>query len=185
MDCIVHGVTKGRTQLSEFHFHFPEFHWGESTTHFLQWYYTFMLMIFPVLFSNCPLLSLTPQSEPIIDNHLVFWSLREYRKNGCTCPNPCSDSKYGRTVHLQNKDNPRLINIPPRDSDEWKNEYNNRTSSERCNKREKIDYKYEDGNHRSTRNWYCRLYCIMMCQHLDAWDSPYESELKQLLIKAA
>ena len=107
------------------------------------------------------------------------------RKNGCTCPNPCSDSKYGRTVHLQNKDNPRLINIPPRDSDEWKNEYNNRTSSERCNKREKIDYKYEDGNHRSTRNWYCRLYCIMMCQHLDAWDSPYESELKQLLIKAA
>lgn len=51
------------------------------------------------------------------------------RKNGCTCPNPCSDSKYGRTVHLQNKDNPSLINIPSRDSDEWKNEYNNRTSS--------------------------------------------------------
>ena len=31
-----------------------------------------------------------------------------------------SDSKYGRTVHLATKDNPRLINIPPRDSDEWK-----------------------------------------------------------------
>ena len=23
MDCIVHGVAKSRTQLSEFHFHFP------------------------------------------------------------------------------------------------------------------------------------------------------------------
>ena len=34
-------------------------------------------MIFPVLFSNCPLLSLTPQSESLIDNHLVFWSLGE------------------------------------------------------------------------------------------------------------
>jgi hypothetical protein len=107
------------------------------------------------------------------------------RKNGCTCPNPCSDSKYGRTVHLQNKDNPRLINIPPRDSDEWKKEYNNRTSSERCNKREKIDYKYEDGSHRSSKHWYCRLYCIMMCQHLDAWDLPFESELRTKLKQAA
>ena len=107
------------------------------------------------------------------------------RKNGCTCPNPCSDSKYGRTVHLQNKDNPRLINIPPRDSDEWKKEYNNRTSSERCNKREKIDYKYEDGSHRSSKHWYCRLYCIMMCQHLDAWDLPFESELSTKLKQAA
>ena len=24
MDCIVHGVTKSRTQLSDFHFHFPK-----------------------------------------------------------------------------------------------------------------------------------------------------------------
>lgn len=80
---------------------------------------------------------------------------------------------------------PRLINIPPRDSEEWKQEYNARTSSERCNKREKIDYQLENGRHRSTRNWYCRLYCIMMCQHLDAWDLPYESELRSLLKQAA
>lgn len=35
------------------------------------------------------------------------------RKNGCSCAHPCSDSKYGRTVHLAMKDNPRLINFPP------------------------------------------------------------------------
>ena len=45
------------------------------------------------------------------------------RKYGCTCEHPCSDSKYGRTVHVAMKDNPRLFNIPPRDSDEWKLEY--------------------------------------------------------------
>ena len=39
------------------------------------------------------------------------------RKNGCSCAHPCSDSKYGRTVHLAMKDNPRLINFPQRDSE--------------------------------------------------------------------
>lgn len=103
------------------------------------------------------------------------------RKYGCSCSTPCSESKYGRTVHLQIKDNPRLINFPPRDSKEWKLEYNARTSSERCNKREKNDFLLESGRHRSSRDWYCRLYCIMMCQHLDAWDLPYESPLQKLL----
>ena len=97
------------------------------------------------------------------------------RKNGCiscTCETPCSDAEYGRTVHLVMKDNPRLFNNPPRSSREWKLEYNARTSVERSNKREKIDFKLEDGRHRSTKMWYCRLYHILMLQHLDAWDLP-------------
>ena len=88
----------------------------------------------------------------------------------CTCDHPCSDALYGRTIHLVLKDNPRLFNDPPRGSRKWKKEYNARTSSERCNKREKIDYKLESGKHRSTKMWYCRLFAIMMCQHLDAWN---------------
>ena len=103
------------------------------------------------------------------------------RKYGCSCEHPCSDSKYGRTVHLAMKDNPRLFNIPPRDSAAWKKEYNARTSAERSNKREKLDYKLEDGRHRSTKMWYCRLYHILMLQHLDAWDLPYESALRRLI----
>ncbi len=98
------------------------------------------------------------------------------RKKGCFCEHPCSDSKYGRTVHIQQKDNPRIFNIPPRDSKEWKLEYNRRTSVERSNKREKIDYKLEDGRHRSSKMWYCRLYAIMMLQHLDAWKMPTRVE---------
>ena len=49
-----------------------------------------------------------------------------------------------------------------------------RTSAERSNKREKLDFKLEDGRHRSTKMWYCRLYHILMLQHLDAWDLPSE-----------
>lgn len=45
------------------------------------------------------------------------------------------------------KGNPRLINFPPRDSEEWKVEYNARTSAERSNKREKIDFQLESGRH--------------------------------------
>ena len=107
------------------------------------------------------------------------------RKHECSCDEPCSNSKYGRTVHLAMKDNPRLINIPPRDSEEWKTEYNARTSVERSNKREKIDFKLESGRHRSTKMWYCRLYHILMLQHLDAWDLPYESALRKLVCNVA
>ena len=107
------------------------------------------------------------------------------RKYGCSCSTPCSDSKYGRTVHLAMKDNPRFINFPPRDSKEWKLEYNARTSAERSNKREKIDFQLESGRHRSTKMWYCRLYHILMLQHLDAWDLPYESTLRKLILDVA
>lgn len=110
------------------------------------------------------------------------------KKNGClscTCETPCSDAKYGRTVHLVMNDNPRLFNNPPRSSTEWKSEYNARTSAERSNKREKLDFKLEDGRHRSTKMWYCRLYHILMLQHLDAWDLPSESTLRKLILDAA
>jgi len=103
----------------------------------------------------------------------------------CTCEEPCSDAKYGRNVHLILEDNPRLFNDPPRGSEKWKLEFNARTSAERCNKREKIDYKLEDGRYRSSMMWYCRLFAIMMCQHLDAWNLSKSSRLKDLFEQAA
>ena len=107
------------------------------------------------------------------------------RKYGCSCNTPCSDSKYGRTVHLAMKENPRLINFPPRDSHQWKLEYNARTSAEHSNKREKIDFQLESGRHRSTKMWYCRLYHILILQHLDAWNLPFESPLQKLILNVA
>lgn len=104
------------------------------------------------------------------------------RKRGCFCEHPCSPAKYGRTVHIFTEDNPRLFNIPPRDSKAWEKEYNRRTSVERSNKREKEDYKLEDGRHRSTKMWYCRLYGIMMLQHLDAWEMPSVEAFQKSLL---
>lgn len=88
------------------------------------------------------------------------------------CSHPCSSSDYGRVVKLPSRKNPRLFCIPARDSREWKKEYAKRTASERSNKREMVDMHIESGRHRSSRMWYCRLYFIIMCQHLDAWDLP-------------
>ncbi len=107
------------------------------------------------------------------------------RKQGCFCEHPCSSAKYGRTVHIFTADNPRLFNIPPRDSKAWEKEYNGRTSVERSNKREKEDYKLEDGRHRSTKIWYCRLYGIMMLQHLDAWKMPSVKAFQESLLGSA
>lgn len=54
---------------------------------------------------------------------------------------------------------------------------------ERSNKREKEDYKLEDGRHRSTKMWYCRLYGIMMLQHLDAWEMPPVGAFQESLLR--
>ncbi|MBQ1274401.1 MAG: hypothetical protein IIY08_03330 [Cellulosilyticum sp.] len=118
-------------------------------------------------------------------NRCKFRCPKSNRKQGCFCETPCSPSKYGRTVHTALKDNPRIFNIPPRDSKEWKKEYDRRTSVERSNKREKQDYKLEGGKHRSSKMWYCRLYGIMMLQHLDAWEMPSVETFQELIIKLA
>ena len=115
------------------------------------------------------------------DRNRCKWRCAKTNAGGCYCETPCSDSPYGRVVHTPVKDNPRLFNMPPRDSDEWQKEYDRRTSVERSNKREKDDYKLEDGRHRSTKMWYCRLYCIMMLQHLDAWEMPPANDFSQML----
>ncbi|WP_025690882.1 hypothetical protein [Paenibacillus zanthoxyli] len=98
----------------------------------------------------------------------------------CACTTPCSSTKYGRSFHTASKDNPRLFPETPRDSEAWKLLYKRRTTVERSNKREKIDYKLEAGRHRSTKMWYIRLYGIMICQHMDAWFAHRKADLKPL-----
>ena len=81
-------------------------------------------------------------------------------------------------THL--KDNLRLFTKTSRESKEWKIIYSRRTSIERSNKREKVDYNLEAGRHRSTQMWYIRTYGIMICQHLDAWFSHLKSNIVDL-----
>jgi len=97
-----------------------------------------------------------------------------------SCATPCSNAKYGRIYHTHSKDNLRLFPKTPRNSEKWTMIYSRRTSIERSNKREKIDYKLESGRHRSTKMWYVRIYGIMICQHMDAWDSHRKESLADL-----
>ena len=102
------------------------------------------------------------------------WRCPKANRKEISCSTPCSDAAYGRTFHTSHKDNLRLFPKTLRDSEKWKMIYKRRTSIERSNKREKLDYKLESGRHRSTMMWYVRIYGIMICQHLDAWYSHQE-----------
>lgn len=102
------------------------------------------------------------------------------RKWRCTPTCGCSTAQYGRTFYTKTSDDPRLFPKTPRDSEKWKLIYKRRTSIERSNKREKIDYKLESGRHRSTMMWYMRIYGIMICQHMDAWYVSQKEEWDKL-----
>ncbi|MDF2651102.1 MAG: transposase [Paenibacillus sp.] len=106
----------------------------------------------------------------------------------CSPSCDCSTAKFGRTYHTHSKDNLRLFPKTVRGSEKWKLVYKRRTSIERSNKREKIDYKLEFVRHRSTQMWYIRIYGIMICQHMDAWYAHQKDEwthLKNLIYPVA
>lgn len=138
-------------------------------------------------------ITISPEGVPICPAHLKMkpngydhaknrqkWRCPLASKTHNACENPCSTAKYGRTFHTHPADNPRLFPKTPRESEQWKDVYKRRTSIERSNKREKIDYKLEAGRHRSTAMWYIRIYGIAMCQHIDAWFKHLENHLEPL-----
>lgn len=102
------------------------------------------------------------------------------RKWRCSPNCGCSTAKFGRTFYTKTSDDPRLFPKTPRESEKWHLVYKRRTSIERSNKREKIDYKLESGRHRSTQMWTIRIYGIMICQHIDAWYASQKDEWDQL-----
>jgi hypothetical protein len=105
------------------------------------------------------------------------------RKWRCTPACGCSTAKYGRTFYTKTSDDPRLFPKTPRESEKWKLVYKRRTSVERSNKREKVDYRLEAGRHRSTMMWYIRIYATMIGQHMDAWYLHQANDWKALRAK--
>lgn len=138
-------------------------------------------------------ISISPQGVPIcpIGKEMKpngFDNIQNRQKWRCplacgtqnACPTPCSTATYGRTFHTFKADNLRMFPKTNRQSEKWKLIYKRRTTVERSNKREKIDYKLEAGRHRSTKMWYMRIYGVMMCQHIDAWYVHQADALKEL-----
>jgi hypothetical protein len=127
-----------------------------------------------------------PKGSPMKPNG--FDQSQNRQKWRCSKSCGCSTAKYGRTYHTHSTDTLRLFPKTVRDSEKWKLTYKRRTSIERSNKREKIDYKLEAGRHRSSMMWYMRVYGTMICQHMDAWYLDQKEEwigLKQFIFPSA
>lgn len=130
-------------------------------------------------------IQISPAGIPICPNGRKmtsngFDSSQNRHKWRCSPSCGCSNTKYGRTHHTHSSDNLRLFPKTARGSEKWKLIYKRRTSIERSNKREKVDYKLESGRHRSTMMWYMRVYGIMICQHMDAWYVSQKDEWDKL-----
>jgi hypothetical protein len=138
-------------------------------------------------------IQISPEGFPICPNGRPmhpngYDHTQDRQKWRCSPACGCSTAKYGRTYHTHNKDNLRLFPKTVRGSAKWNLVYKRRTSIERSNKREKIDYKLESGRHRSSMMWYMRVYGIMICQHMDAWYTHQKEEwkdLKKLILPSA
>jgi hypothetical protein len=103
-------------------------------------------------------------------------------KKQCIENNYCTTSEYGRVVYTYPKNNLRLFNKTPRGSEEWIKIYDKRTSSERSNKRKKIDYRIEQARVRSRKQWFVRYSLAAICQHLDAWEKTSDINFKELCL---
>lgn len=116
-------------------------------------------------------------------NNRIKWRCPLAKGKINSCDKPCSTAVYGRTFHTSPENDLRLFTKTPRASDQWNHIYKRRTSVERSNKREKVDYQLEAGRHRSTKMHSIRLYGIMMCQHIDAWYSHLKDNfnLKEII----
>ena len=103
---------------------------------------------------RCPMMSKDESGNPV-----------------CTCESPCPGSennKYGKDILVHQRDDPRFLTIPHRDTDEWTKAYNLRTSSERINKRIKVDYELEHGFTQNTAMCYINMFLICLLLHIEA-----------------
>lgn len=95
--------------------------------------------------------------------------LKKGRIDSCPFADQCSKSDYGRVVKVYDKTNLKLFSPLMYGSDEWKEIYKNRTSTERINNRILNDY----GLHSlSCRNGSKHFFFMMLAGiniHLDAW----------------
>lgn len=95
--------------------------------------------------------------------------LKKGRIDSCPCADQCSPSPYGRVVKIYDKTNYKLFGPIPYRSDEWKEIFKNRTSTERINNRVLNDY----GLHSLTCRCGDKLRFFAaiagMNIHMDAW----------------
>ena len=107
-------------------------------------------------------------NDPIKDAHKYRCPLKCGRIDSCPNSGTCSPGSYGRTVYIKNNSDLRFYPRIPRDSEEYKKTYSERTACERVNDRVLNDYCLQHLKIRGRDHFSFWTMLIGICIHLDA-----------------
>lgn len=107
-------------------------------------------------------------NDPIKDAHKYRCPLKCGRIDSCPHAPKCSPGSYGRTVYIKNHGDLRFHPRIPRDSEEYKKIYSERTACERINDRVLNDYCLQHLKIRGRDHFSFWGMLIGICIHLDA-----------------
>lgn len=107
-------------------------------------------------------------NDPIKDAHKYRCPLKCGRIDSCPHAEQCSPGSYGRTVYIKNHADLRFHPRIPRDSEEYRKIYSERTACERINDRVLNDYCLQHLKIRGKDHFSFWGMLIGICIHLDA-----------------
>lgn len=107
-------------------------------------------------------------NDPIKDAHKYRCPLKCGRIVSCPHADTCSPGSYGRTVYIKNHGDLRFQPRIPRDSEQYKKIYSERTACERINDRVLNDYCLQHLKIRGRDHFSFWAMLIGICIHLDA-----------------
>lgn len=107
-------------------------------------------------------------NDPLKDAHKYRCPLKCDRIKECPYATECSPGSYGRTVYIKNKGDLRFQPRIPRDSQQYKDIYKERTACERVNDRVLNDYCLQSLKIRGRDHFSFWSMLIGICIHLDA-----------------
>lgn len=115
-------------------------------------------------------------NDPIKDAHKYRCPLKCGRIKFCPHAAECSPGRYGRTVYIKNHGDLRFQPRIPRDSQQYKEIYKERTACERINDRVLNDYCLQYLKIRGKDHFSFWTMLIGICIHLDAWEKATSTD---------
>lgn len=107
-------------------------------------------------------------NDPVKDAHKYRCPYKCGRVDSCPYEAECSPGSYGRTVYIKNKGDLRFQPRIPRDSEQYRKIYSERTACERVNNRVLNDYCLQHLKIRGKDHFSFWTMLIGICIHLDA-----------------
>lgn len=107
-------------------------------------------------------------NDPVKDAHKYRCPLKCGRIDSCPYEADCSPGSYGRTAYIKNHGDLRFHPAIPRDSDQFKDIYKDRSGCERVNNRFLNDYRLQHLKIRGIGHFSFWTMILGICIHLDA-----------------